>query len=203
MIDSNCRTPYQRLLIDPLLKRDFGSHVSPLWVTFLGAAFGLLIPLFLYFHLSVGALLFLGISGFCDTLDGSLARHQHLTSPKGAAIDIVADRLVEWAILLGLFLYAPETRGFLTIWMLGAALICITTFLVVGIFQENASKKSFHYSPGLIERTEAFIFFSLMIAFPSLFTPLALLFGGLTLFTAYKRMRQFLKASLNMTTSFE
>ena len=193
MIDSNYRTPYQRLVIEPLLKRAFLKGVSPLTVTLIGAASGILIPLFLYFHLSITALVFLGISGFCDTLDGSLARHKDLSSPRGAVLDIVADRLVEWAILLGLFLYAPESRGLMTIWMLGSVLLCITTFLVVGIFQENSSERSFHYSPGLIERAEAFIFFSLMILFPNFFTLLALLFGSLTLLTATIRIKQFIK----------
>ena len=193
MIDSNYRTPYQRLIIEPLLKKAFLKGVSPLTVTLIGVASGILIPLFLYFHLSIAALAFLGISGFCDTLDGSLARHKDLSSPSGAVLDIVADRLVEWAILLGLFLYAPESRGLMTIWMLGSVLLCITTFLVVGIFQENASEKSFHYSPGLIERAEAFIFFSLMILFPNFFTLLALFFGGLTLLTAIIRIKQFIK----------
>jgi len=193
MIDSNYRTPYQRLVIEPLLKRAFLKGVSPLTVTLIGAASGILIPLFLYFHLSITALVFLVISGFCDTLDGSLARHKDLSSPRGAVLDIVADRLVEWAILLGLFLYAPESRGLMTIWMLGSVLLCITTFLVVGIFQENSSERSFHYSPGLIERAEAFIFFSLMILFPNFFTLLALLFGSLTLLTATIRIKQFIK----------
>jgi phosphatidylglycerophosphate synthase len=193
MIDSNYRTPYQRLVIEPLLKRAFLKGVSPLTVTLIGAASGILIPLFLYFHLSITALVFLGISGFCDTLDGSLARHKDLSSPRGAVLDIVADRLVEWAILFGLFLYAPESRGLMTIWMLGSVLLCITTFLVVGIFQENSSERGFHYSPGLIERAEAFIFFSLMILFPNFFTLLALLFGSLTLLTATIRIKQFIK----------
>ncbi|QVL55356.1 MAG: CDP-alcohol phosphatidyltransferase family protein [Simkaniaceae bacterium] len=193
MIDSNYRTPYQRLIIEPLLKKAFLKGISPLTVTLIGVASGIFIPLFLYFHQSIAALAFLGISGFCDTLDGSLARHKDLSSPSGAVLDIVADRLVEWAILLGLFLYAPESRGLMTIWMLGSVLLCITTFLVVGIFQKNASEKSFHYSPGLIERAEAFIFFSLMILFPNFFTLLALLFGGLTLLTAIIRIKQFNK----------
>ena len=193
MIDSNYRTPYQRLVIEPLLKRAFLKRVSPMMITLIGAASGIMIPLFLYFHLSISALVFLGISGFCDTLDGSLARHKDLSSPRGAVLDIVADRLVEWAILLGLFLYAPESRGLMTIWMLGSVLLCITTFLVVGIFQENSSERSFHYSPGLIERAEAFIFFSLMILFPSFFTFLALLFGSLTLLTTITRIKQFIK----------
>ncbi|MCB1110703.1 MAG: CDP-alcohol phosphatidyltransferase family protein [Chlamydiia bacterium] len=193
MIDSNFRSPYQRFVIEPLLKNARFQKISPLHVTLAGLFSGLLIPLFLYFHQSLAALICLGVSGFCDTLDGSLARSRNATSSKGAVLDIVCDRVVEWAILLGLFLYHPHSRGVMTIVMLGAVLLCITTFLVVGIFQENTSEKSFHYSPGLIERAEAFIFFSLMILVPHFFPFLALLFAGLTFLTSIIRIIQFIK----------
>lgn len=124
-------------------------------------------------------------------LDGSLARHQNKTSPIGAALDITADRLVEFAIILGLFLIDPHKRGLLCLLMLGSVLLCITTFLVVGIFSENQSEKGFHYSPGLMERTEAFAFFALMMLFPIYFTPLAAIFSALTFFTAGKRLYEF------------
>jgi archaetidylinositol phosphate synthase len=93
------------------------------------------------------------LSGFLDTLDGSLARHLNKTSS-----------------------------------------ICVTTFLVVGIFTKNDSQKSFFYSPGLIERAEAFIVFSLMILLPFTFSVLAWGFIALTFLTAFLRLWQFIKA---------
>lgn len=152
-----------------------------------------MIPFCLYLHRSIWGVALLGLSGFCDTLDGSLARAKNLSSPRGAVLDIVSDRLVELAILIGLYLYAPQERGLLVIGMLGGAFLCVTTFLVVGIFQENHSEKSFHYSPGIMERTEAFIFFSLMILLPPFFASLAILFIGLTSLTAFIRITQFIK----------
>lgn len=193
MIDSNFRTPYQRLVIHPLLKWKTLHRFSPQMFTLLGMLTGILVPFCLYFQRSILALVFLALSGFFDTLDGSLARHLGKASPKGAALDITADRLVEFAIILGLYLYFPEKRALLSIGMLGAILICITTFLVVGVFEQNDSEKSFHYSPGLIERGEAFIFFALMVLFPSLFSPIALIFISLTSITAYIRVFQFIK----------
>ncbi|MCB1072709.1 MAG: CDP-alcohol phosphatidyltransferase family protein [Chlamydiia bacterium] len=193
MIDSNFRTPYQRLVIHPLLKWKTLHRFSPQMFTLLGMLTGILVPFCLYFQSSILALVLLALSGFFDTLDGSLARHLGKASPKGAALDITADRLVEFAIILGLYLYFPEKRALLCIGMLGAILICITTFLVVGVFEQNDSEKSFHYSPGLIERGEAFIFFALMVLFPSLFSPIALIFISLTSITAYIRVFQFIK----------
>ncbi|MBF5059751.1 CDP-alcohol phosphatidyltransferase family protein [Candidatus Neptunochlamydia vexilliferae] len=192
MLEKSLRPTYDRLLIAPLLPRL--AQIRPGWITLLATLTGLLIPLCLYLHASFAALLLLTATGFFDTLDGALARHRTLTSPKGAVLDTVSDRLVEWAILLGLHLYAPDSRGLISLLMLGSVFLCVTTFLVVGIFQENQSSKSFHYSPGLMERAEAFIFFSLMILAPQFFTPLALIFMGLTLLTAFIRISQLIKS---------
>lgn len=175
----------------PFLKWSFLKTVSPSIVTILGLIAGLLIPFCLAWHFSFSAFFLLLISGFLDTLDGSLARNQALTSDKGAALDIISDRIVEIGVVLGLYLYDPS-RAFLSILILGAMLICVTSFLVVGVFTQNDSEKSFHYSPGLIERAEAFIFFALLILFPSFFIPLATLFAALMLFTAFHRSYQFI-----------
>lgn len=190
MIDSFFRSPYQKRVIDPLLKWNPLKGVSPSLVTSLGLGVGLFVPLFLawgFSLLALGALLF---SGFLDTLDGSLARTQNLTSNKGAVLDIVSDRIVESGVILGLFLYDPA-RGLLCILMLIGVTICVTSFLIVSLFSENHSEKSFHYSPGLIERAEAFIFFSLLIVFPALFIPLATLFTVLMFITTFQRVYQF------------
>ena len=190
MIDSYFRSPYQKRIIHPLLKWNFLSRVSPALLTLFGLLFGLLVPFFLAWHLSFFALIALITSGFFDTLDGSLARSQKATSNRGAVFDIIADRAVEWGVILGLYFYDPS-RSLLCLLMIGSILLCITSFLVVGMFQENTSEKSFHYSPGLMERAEAFIFFSLMILLPQFFTVLATLFVALVLLTAILRTYQF------------
>lgn len=195
MIDSFFRSSYQKWVISPLLKLKVLLTCSPHLLTFLAAVFGVWIPVLLYLNHSYWAFTCLVLSGFLDTLDGSLARKRGVDSTKGAVLDIVSDRFVEFCILLGLFLVDPIGRGLPTILMLGSVLLCITSFLVVGVFQKNESEKSFHYSAGLMERAEAFIFFGLMILFPSLFTPLAYLFAGLVFLTALARSFHFIKES--------
>lgn len=194
MIDSYFRAPYQKLLIDPLLKNRWIAKASPIKITLLGGVFGLAIPFALYLGSPLLALCFLGLSGFCDTLDGSLARHQQRSTPQGAILDITLDRAVELGIILGLYFVDPEGRALFSLLMLGAIFLCVTTFLVVGVFTENDSEKSFHYSPGIIERGEAFLFFALMILFPSFFTLLGAFFSLLTLITAIYRLVQFIKS---------
>lgn len=194
MIETNLRGAYQKFCIDPLLRLKNFQKISPAAIT--GGAFlaGIGVLPLLAFGFTWTALLSMLISGFLDTLDGSVARLQGSSSPKGAAIDIISDRAVELSILLGLFFIDPEARALPVLLMLGSVFLCVTSFLIVGVFTPNQSEKSFHYNPGLIERAEAFIFFAAMILFPSAFFFLSYLFTFLVFLTAFIRMIQFVKA---------
>jgi len=193
MIEQVLRPFYQRILVDPFARLTV-SRLTPNTVTIMGAVLGLMILPALYAaptYIAFGLLL---LSGFCDTLDGTLARMGHRVSDKGTVLDIICDRLVEFAIIVALFLVDPEGRGLLSMLMLGSVLICVTSFLVVGMFSENTSEKSFHYSPGIIERPEAFLFFGIMILLPSFFFPLSLFFSSLVFVTAVVRVYEFMKS---------
>lgn len=193
MLDSHYRSSYQRWCVDPFLP--WLKNIHPSVLTQIGCLIGISVCPFLAYGYPKMAFCALLLSGFLDTLDGSLARYLKLSSSKGAALDIVCDRAVEFAIVLGFYLADPS-RALPVIGMLGGILICVTTFLVVGIFTPNDSRKSFFYSAGLMERTEAFIFFALLILLPTLFVPLAWLFTLLTVGTGLVRLSQFLKASV-------
>lgn len=190
MIDSYYRCFYQKVCIEPILP--FFNRFSPQTVTLSSCLIGLIVCPLLVFGFPWIAFLALLLSGFLDTLDGSLARYLKLISSKGAALDIVCDRLVEIAVILGLYLVDTDSRALPCLLMLGSILLCITTFLVVGIFVDNQSTKSFFYSPGLIERSEAFIFFSIIILFPFTFFIASYLFTALTCFTAFFRLWEFI-----------
>lgn len=189
VIDSKYRKPYQKFCIEPLLP--FAERFSPAFLTLIALLFGLLVPLFCMMQMTFIACASLALSGYFDTLDGTVARKRGLCSPLGAAFDITSDRIVEFSTILGLFLIAPAERGLICILMLGSILICITTFLVVAIFIGNESEKGFHYSPGLIERAEAFVFFGAMLLFPKLFFYLATIFSVAVFVTALLRLLEF------------
>ena len=193
MIDSFFRQPYEQWMVTPVVNKICSSNVHPRTITGFALLIGLCIPLFLIFEHPYLAFILLLFTGYLDTLDGSLARAKQHVTPTGAVFDIVSDRVVEFAVILGLFLVDPDNRGLICLYMLGSILICITSFLVVGIFVENQTEKSFYYSPGLIERTEAFIFFSFMILLPTFFTLLGYTFTALVLLTAMIRVWQFHK----------
>lgn len=194
MIDSKYRKSYQKFCVKPILP--LALRFPPSLLTLFALLFGLLIPLFCVLHLPMLACTALALSGYLDTLDGTVARERGLCSPIGAAFDITSDRIVEFATILGLFYLYPHERGAYCLIMLGSILICITTFLVVAIFMRNESEKGFHYSPGLIERAEAFAFFGAMLLFPSLFYLLAACFSVAVFVTALLRLIEFAKIEI-------
>ncbi|WP_242602259.1 CDP-alcohol phosphatidyltransferase family protein [Legionella nagasakiensis] len=200
MIETYIRAPYQRILVYPIA-RGVRDRISPNQLTLLSGLSGFLILPCMYFEARVFAIILLLLSGFLDTLDGTLARLTQHSSNWGSVLDITTDRLVEFIVILSLWMVAPETRSFGVIMMLGSVLLCITSFLVVGIFTTNDSEKGFYYSPGIMERAEAFVFFIAMIVWPAYFSVLAFLFSFLVLLTAVIRLKEFYKAQYAYLTS--
>ncbi|MCP4475044.1 MAG: CDP-alcohol phosphatidyltransferase family protein [Gammaproteobacteria bacterium] len=193
MIESYCRPYCQRFFIDPpakILARL--PYLLPNHISIGAMLLGLMIIPLMYAHHTLWAVTVLLLSGYFDALDGTVARASGRSSAQGTMLDIVSDRVVEFAVIFALFLADPLQRGAWCLLMLGAVFICVTSFLVVGIFHENTSHKGFHYSPGLIERFEAFLFFIAMMLFPTIFVPLAALFSLLVLYTAIVRITQFI-----------
>lgn len=190
MIESYFRATYQKICVNWVAQR-ITHKVSHHLVTGAASVFGIASAIALANHLVVLATLLLLLSGYCDTLDGTLARLQAKSSPLGSVFDIVSDRIVEIAIVLALFSLSPSTRAWSCMGMLSSMLLCITSFLVVGIYQENNSSKGFYYSPGFIERAEAFIFFIAMMWLPVYFTWLAISFIVLVFMTSIIRIYEF------------
>ncbi len=193
MIDSYFRNRYQAALVTPIISHLVHWNFKPYVLTLIALCTGLAIIPALGFGYSSLALSLLLMTGYFDTLDGSFARATEQVSNRGAVLDIVSDRVVEFAIILGLYLVSPESRGLLCLLMLGSVLICVTSFLVVSMFIENQTEKSFFYSPGLMERSEAFITFGLMIVLPDYFVLFGSIFFLLVAFTGLWRVVQFFR----------
>jgi archaetidylinositol phosphate synthase len=191
MLEKYMRDSLQRGCVDPVAQRV--SFVSPTQLTLVGCLVGIACGGAIALGWSGIGFALLLLTGYLDLLDGTVARFSGRTSPLGCVLDIVSDRVVEWAVILGLYFAHPEVSPLVSLLMLGSVLLCVTSFLVVGIFTQNQTAKSFHYSAGLMERAEAFIFFGLMLLFPSLFYFLAILFSFLVVLTAIIRVYQFYK----------
>lgn len=192
MLEQTIRDTYQIWLVDPVA-RWIGCQLSPITITIFSGLIGLLFIPLIAGHYTLSAIIVLLISGYLDTLDGTVARLQKSDSDIGSLLDLMTDRVVEFAAVLGFYWLNPLQHALPALLMLGSMLICITSFLAVGIFTANDSHKSFHYSPGLMERAEAFIFFIVMALFPAAFIDLAYIFAVLVSLTAVIRIYQFIK----------
>lgn len=134
------------------------------------------------------AVIFLWISGILDAVDGTIARKKGST-PFGTVMDITFDRVVEIAVILGLAIHYENSR----IWLLlltCSIILSMTVFLTTGIMSSKKSEKSFYYQSGMVERTEAFIFLSLMLIFVNYLNLLTIIFFLGVLFTAGQRFLQ-------------
>ncbi len=192
MIEQYIRPNYQRFFMNPLAKllMQF-SRVTPNGVTIISVVLGVLAAGLFIMHWRYMAISALLLSGMCDSLDGTLARISGSLSDKGAALDIVGDRIVEFAIMASFYFYSPTRNALGVLIMLGASYLCVTSFLIVGIFSKNYSNKSFFYSDGLIERLEAFGFFIVMMLFPLTIAWLSWIYAILVSYTAAVRMVEF------------
>jgi len=191
VLENYLRSWYQKVFVDPLLKLLPNKQISANYYTLTGGILGIcLVPVLQHGYVLIAIFLLL-LSCYFDTLDGSVARLDQQQSALGCILDIVTDRIVEAAVILALYLVDPMNRGLLTIWMLGSMYICVTAFLVVSLFSSQLSEKGFSYSPGLIERAEAVLFFILMMLFPQWFSLLAIVFIILVLLTAFMHIYRF------------
>ena len=159
MLDTKARKHIQPIL-DSFARVCLRIGVSANTLTVAGMLIGVLAALLVVNDHAVSGVMVLWLSGLIDAADGTLAR---LTRPSaiGAILDITFDRVVEVAMIVALACLYPDARLSLVI-LAGIIAIAMSLFLSIGAAVANQSIKSFHYAPGLGERTEAFICLSLM-----------------------------------------
>jgi len=182
---------YGRKYISPLLKSTANIflklEMTPNNITFIGFLIGLLPFVFIYFEQNLIAVILLWISGYLDAVDGEMARIGKSSTLWGTLIDVTFDRLVEIGIILAIALKEPQCRLQL-IFLTSAIIVSMTVFLTVGALSQNKGNKTFYYQVGVAERTEGFIFFSLMILIPKYLLLTTCIFSMLIVITAIQRI---------------
>ncbi|MBK2267640.1 CDP-alcohol phosphatidyltransferase family protein [Francisella philomiragia] len=188
MIEQKIRPVFQKIFVDNVAKL-VAPIIAPNVVTILSLICGLVaaVSFFINQYLCVFLLL---LSGYLDILDGSVARLQNSSSSFGTMLDILSDRFVESFIIIVIFINQLDI-AWVGLLMMMSIIVCISSFLLVGIFSQKESSKSFYYSPGLIERAETFIFFIVMILLPSTVFVLGLIYTLLVLWTTLYRCYEF------------
>ena len=160
---------------------------KPTHVTLMAALIGIIgAVMFSYYQVSL-AIALLWISGYLDAVDGSMARKSGQTSAVGTLLDIWLDRLVEISYIVSFAIKCNEAN-FSLILLSCAIILSMTVFLTSATLIENTGIKSFHYQAGLMERTEGFIMFTIMMIFYGNMKTLALVYALLILYTALQRL---------------
>lgn len=161
-------------------------NIGPAQVTVSALIIGLLAALMIALNQFAWAILFLWLSGFLDVLDGTLARLLNRASKKGAYMDLIFDRLVEAAVIMGFYYSGPDHVLAYLLFFVGV-IYNFSTFLAAGALFENTSMKSMHYDIGLVERTETFVFFTLMLIFNQYIFEILMFFNGVIFLTGSLR----------------
>ena len=185
MLDTHARK-YVNPIIELGAKFLLKLKLTPNNVTILALLLGIATSIFLYFDMQIIAVILLWVSGYLDSVDGAMARRTNSSSSFGTLLDIVSDRIVEVSIVLVLGLKFVDVRYNLIV-LTVCILMSMTIFLTVGALSEKKGVKSFYYQAGVAERSEGFIFFSLMILIPSYLGIITNIFSILIIITAIQR----------------
>ncbi len=185
--------------LEKLSKKLFFEKISANQLTIIGLFIGLLSALSILlsefspwtFELIICSIILMIFSFFFDVLDGAVAR---LEKPSifGGILDIFCDRTVEVSIIMALISTDPSSLMWPGIFSLGAIILCITMFLIVGGSIKEAeleeSKKIIYYRFGLMERSETFIFLLLITILVLWRFILLMIFAVLVFITALLRL---------------
>ncbi len=101
-----------RNAVTPLLERLglllWRLRITPNTLTLSGLGLSFLAPVFAFFGIASAVLILMILSLACDMLDGAVARVAGLTTPKGALLDSLSDRVEELMFVLSLGIMRVE-----------------------------------------------------------------------------------------------
>ena len=187
-------------ILEKFVKKLFLNKISANHLTILALIIGLISALFIFLsgilewelELIICAAILMTISFFLDALDGALARMDSPTT-FGGILDIFSDRTVEVFIIISLISTDPTILIWPGVFSLGAIVLCITMFLLIGavIKEEDLddAKKVIYYRHGLMERSETFLFLQFITIFIIYRFLILWIFAILVFFTAILRLR--------------
>jgi archaetidylinositol phosphate synthase len=184
MLDSlMAQSPELRSLQSRLARILYRAGIRADRATIIGGISGIAAgALFAYEDTALGILL-LALSG---GLDAVIAREFEEATALGGVLDLTLDRVVEVAVLLGLIWPHPALQLPAVI-VMATWYVNITAFMATGAAL-GASEKLIHCPPGLVERSEALLFFVLLALAPGSGVYLCYAYAALEAATAIQRV---------------
>lgn len=121
-----------------------------------------------YLQQPLPSLLFFALAGAADAIDGAVARARKEVSARGAYIDGIIDRLVEFLLICSFFLYAlpafimPSALSLILLLFFGT---CMTSFATAyANHRKVAAARKLARQPGLLPRAERLILLFIALA---------------------------------------
>lgn len=167
-------------------------NLKPTQITVMALILGIVASINYYYGNIFISTLFLWISGYLDAVDGAMARKSKSITKTGTLLDIFFDRVVELAFIV-IFALKHKNAVFALLCLACSIVMSMSVFLTSGMLIENTGKKSFHYQAGLMERTEGFIMFTIMIVFNAFMKQITFIYAALIIFTAFQRLTESIK----------
>jgi phosphatidylglycerophosphate synthase len=167
-------------------KRLYAIRIRANEATMLGAILGVIAGVMFAWNRTTLGIIALLMAGALDALDGPIARTFGGPTAWGGVLDLTLDRVVEAAVLVGL-VWSHDRLQFAGAIVLATWYVNITVFMATGAALD-ATEKLIHYPPGLVERTEALIFFVLVALFSRWDVLLFYTYAALEAATAVQRM---------------
>ena len=196
MIETHLRNRVQPLF-NTIGTRFAACHISANNITLLALLTGLCAALCIATSHLKAALCLLMLSGLFDMLDGTVARLNGTSHNFGAYCDLVADRMVEAAVIIGFAWVYPE-HIFAYLLFFAAVMLHFSTFVAAGALFPNMGAKSMHYDASIVERAEAFMGFFAMLVWPHLIFELLMLLNIIIFvagITRFKRVMEYVHST--------
>jgi phosphatidylglycerophosphate synthase len=169
--------------------------LSPLVISVLALAAGLLASCAAYRDLYLLAFGLWCLNRTLDGLDGLIARLQDRQTDLGGYVDILTDYVVYAALPIGLVVGSPGDERYLALaFLLASFYVNSASWMYLAAILEKRSARDPHTQTailmpaGLIGGFETIIGYGVFLLFPAYITPLFSVFGVLVFFTVFQRM---------------
>ena len=145
-------------LLSPIITRFSKWGLSPNPFTLAGMVItSLAAAVFMMGHIRLAGMLIL-LGGFCDTVDGLIARTTHKTTRFGALLDSTVDRYSEFIMFLGFSAYFILIEDYGT---LAATLLALCGSFMVSYTRARGESLGFDVKVGIMQRPERIILIGL------------------------------------------
>ncbi|MXW43067.1 MAG: CDP-alcohol phosphatidyltransferase family protein [Acidimicrobiia bacterium] len=183
MFDGNWRSAVNHVL-DPVGAVAYRIGINANAVTMFGLVLSAAAAVFIGRGALIMGLVFLILAGFCDALDGPIAKACGTSSVRGAFFDSVSDRASDAMLFAGVAWHLDAVEPG-RIFMLPVVLMAVA--MLVSYQRAKAESLGLDAKGGLMERAERFVVLGAGLAFNFMLIPVLWVMLGLTGATALYR----------------